>query len=267
MEEKKPLENEQSKSLKNWLELIAIVLSLFLTVFGILNQIKTDTNTMRYIAVSGYIVFLSVVIWIGWIDKKVHLFVRMAGRVLFFVISPLFILWVGTWIVKAPIDLNSHPIEREAYTIYDYMGQGNPQGTGAEYLAVSNTFELNRTITKFSFDYTIPQKDSYAGFVIHFDPVVNITDFQNINLVIKFKDNSTRLKMTLRDAAKNSSWIILGDGPFGDAANNQEQIIVIPLDSFPNVVHSLLQEIEFSVDGSFVTSTNNVVVGKVRFTK
>jgi hypothetical protein len=259
--------NDLPASFRNWLETIAILLGLLMTVYGMINQSRNDTNSMRYLGVAGYVVILLAVVWLGWVNKKVHPVLRTAGLGLFAVLSPLFFIWVGMWIVKAPIDLNNHPIERDAYTIFDYSGQGESGGSGAGYVAVSNNFYLSQPVAKISFDYTLEKKESFTGFVIHFDPPLDITGYRSIRFAIKFKNDQARVKLSLRDSAKNAVGVVLGDGPFGNAGNSQEQTLIIALDNFQNVVRLLLQEIEFSADGSFVTGSNQVIISNVSFTK
>jgi hypothetical protein len=260
-------QQSQPPSFKNWIEVVGLLLGLFVTFFGIISQLNTDTNTMRYLAIAGYVVFFIVLVWISFVKKDAHPLLKTAGLIAFFVLTPLFFIWVGTWIVKAPLDLNNHPIERDTFTIYDYSGQGSPPGTGAGYVAISNSFFLNRPITKYAFDYTMPQKDSYAGFVIHFDPPVDITAYQKLRFTIKFKESKARVKLTLRDSAKNAFSILLGEGQYGTANNPQEQVLEIPLDNFQNVVRLLTQEIEFSANGTFDSAPNGVIISNISFTR
>ncbi len=266
MTDSNSLESQQ-RSFKNWLESISLLLGIFVAVFGILAQINNDTVLLRSLGIAGYAVILVVVLWVSWFNKKVHQTVRITSLVVLCILTPLFFTWIGTWIVKAPLDPVDHPIERFAYTIYDYSGANSVEGSGAGYLSVSNSFNFNRTVNKFSLDYTIPKVDSYAGFVIRFDQPEDFSGDQKIGLKIKFKNSQSRVKISLRDATKNASGIVLGEGQFGDASNPQEQVVEIPLENFPNVVRSLIHEIEFSVDGSFANSSNTVVVSNIFFSR
>jgi hypothetical protein len=244
-----------------------MLLGLFVTLYGTLSQLQSDAVSTRLIAISGYVVLLLVILWIGFINKKANPLLRKISLPVFFGLSPLFFIWIGTWIVKAPLDPFIHPIERSAYSIYDYSGSANPEGSGSGYLTVSNSFLLNRASTKFTLDYTVPEVASYAGFVIHFEQPVDLSGYKGLKLVVQFKDAQSRVKLTLRDASKNSDAVILGDGQFGDAAQVQAQEFDIPLEIFRRVVYALVQEIEFSVDGAITTGSHSVSVSNIRLAK
>ncbi len=166
-------------------------------------------------------------------------------------------------------DKDNISIEDTIGSVDIFNGMNDPQfQAGSGHLAILR----NGTDVDYKFDYNLPPEGKgYARIVFFFEPMIDIAQYNNLEVKIIFSDPSSRCDINLRDTDGNSNYVRLGDRAFlggidvTSSTSNNAQTINIPLRiNFKSVNQKTVKEIGFNANADFVRGMHSFTIADIR---
>lgn len=204
--------------------------------------------------------------------KKIEI-TQAQASIIAAVIGGLFLIvlaFLTPWAAKLINQPTSTPnptsltIEQLPFTIFPFDGDQDPNvGCCAGSAYFKYTINADH-LSEYAFDYFLPadsQKISYAGMAFVFAELQNLSEYQNIELTITFRDQANQIDMRFEDITKTQEpYRIVGK-------TNSTNTIIVPLSNFVKIDLKAVRAIDFQVDLQFALGNGKVVIKNIKFTK
>ncbi|NBD35341.1 MAG: hypothetical protein GVY30_05015 [Chloroflexi bacterium] len=267
-------ESNNKQSLIDWFGPIMALLGIFTTLvtfIGEANTIIATPEKLRAASMAGFFIFLMSILWIAFKSPKLKRKLRWPSLILLYLVTMLYAAWVGTWLCKQPLKVDSteFPIEKGTVSAYLYQGIEEPgvdQGKG--YMTVYSSLSEGGYHTAYDLYYQMGQDgEAYAGIALQFQEPQDLTAYNYIELTISFGDQQSRCELFIKDGFGGKNSVVLGDGKFVEA-QREAQTVRIPLETyFPSISRKLVREIDLNVNNYLVTGDHSFRVSDIKFTK
>ncbi len=155
--------------------------------------------------------------------------------------------------------------------IYSYSGGvGDPKmGSGWNRFVVFTDEDL---INKYLFEYFLPEEGiGYVGLAFDFIEPQDISKYNNIEIKMVIKNDTTRTLLVLSDVMGKKESVLLGMDitPLNGVAievNDKEQIFRISLGTrFNPINRKLLKEVDFDCDIGFTQGNQSFTINRISF--
>jgi len=262
------------RTFSDWLGAVGGTLGFITTVVLFIANLQnwaTDPNMLHIFSVAAFLLFVVGVLWF-FSQSNVATIWRRGSLVLLYIFSSFFFMWVGTWYTDSSqvmIEKGAFAPEQASATAFGYQGVDDPtSGEGRGRFEVSTTVSKGTFETSYRLDYDIPSSsNAFAGIDIWFVNPQDLSDFNYIEMQIKFHDENGRCRFILRDGFGGIGEVILGDGKI-IFASSDEQIVRLEIGKyFPNIAQNSVREIILDAHGYFFYGNNSFTVSGIRFLK
>jgi hypothetical protein len=260
---------------KQTLEVVVLVTPLIISLIGLLVNISgiVDSPSWNtFLKIMAWVAFIGFGILVLLIQKRLAIapFWRTISLILFFLLSGAFFTWFGSWFIPPQVleDSRTFTIEMGAPIASTYQGVdfANVQ-SGTANTWTQTSLANGHVITTYEISYDLPNSDSFAGIDLYFQQPIDISQYNYLELKIRFEGPNGRLRIVMKESEQIYNDVILGDGNIL-AATTQDQNVRLDLAKFfPTVNHKSIRKIDLDASGYFVTGKHWARISEIRFTK
>ena len=249
---------------------LGFLTTLVLFIANLQNWVQ-DPNMLHNFSIAAFLLFTVGILWFS-VRSSVAAIWRWASLVILYIFSALFFIWTGTWLTDSSgvlVEKGSFAPEQASAKVFRYQGVDDPTvGEGTGWFEVSTTLS-NRTLeTSYTLDYDIPLgSKGYAGIALWFANPQDFTDYDYVELRIKFADENGRCRFILKDSFGGYGDVVLGDGKVITASSDEQVVRIEIAKYFSHIALNSAREIDLDANGYFFDGVNTFTISRIRLIK